>query len=1434
MPHDNSRKNVHYVTPRQAGFAVEWGPEGTRDGPHGLESTSDSTVPTAVAFMPEGYNGVLKDIDYFRRSYGYYWTWTEGTLTNQYRNFRTLNLGHPLTVPPARVYSGFMIKSYLGLPEQPVAFALGGADVAAYDLLAWSAAGIIPASTDPSYWAARGLGKGESAFTLTGPSPADIVVTPPDSPVTYPPFYYGGGTYGYFAGPLTEVRTIILYGDDSRWPGAGSSGVPGAQQSLLNEPYWTMWQTYMLGSSNPQVSNSPAAQANDVPGVLGPFTMAIGGMAGDGVGRRGYKDHTFFAGAPPKAVVATPIYNYYSPSFEDTQSGAGSFDEAALPNLYSVLSIAAVPGDPTNYLFGSTASGVNPYTTAAVVAFQNRCSHLGDENLSSDSTAPIDYAQVADHAGAPGNLLSIIAAQTPSTVNNANLQWVKRINSHIGLGARIVRNNRLAEMSAMNAPWPFGVRLQIQCDEASGLLNLSGGDIGNMSDAMAIKINQLLADFFLYEIMLANLNSYGKKTVFGPSPGNHVGAGQGMTTDDWILQAGQDNIYHGEWLKIYEELPMDTDAFIGGDPNVPRKYSGFGWMPSAWTPDASITPATADRGYDDIGVSKIRTIDVKHLFENAFDQVGRPYRDQWGLGYSGVTGLNKSAGVWGSPAGSPLGHGTMIGTPVSSKDVATATPSLVEESDFLAQNGGIGVVPSLLQLMTRVVSQYTHERMRTYEEMCMGVGCHNEPLCYRIRKWRIDDVGAPESLVGTVYIPAIGNAPSQSPTPNDPYTITYFDSQVKYNQLYRYQVTAYRLVVGNEYNYTDREVFPGPPTLYPTNLGGQLGFNEQDGSALGGPPVDVTIHAGKGNTGGPNSGLGNEPGETTGDDDDEGNRIWLRNRGIAISPHKRSYTGVMEQPLNPNVFTKIATWKTGYLSGDAIITIPTGDAAHPFDPAEPFKWDVRWEGTAAAAGDPDVENSFPVEHYVASHGHPFRSIEIDVLLESMNLANEDYATRFVCATNMDSWYDAHEPSTSDGEGFFVIAHIPSITHLPDPDKHTAMLLISRLADTRILGKSLDPVLASAFNPQVVLAPPVEELPFINDFPAGTVHTTVHAACTTPEAFDWYFGVTRYNSKYPAYNYTIRMERTFAFDTGAYGMNPPVPIADANAGTAKVQVNNYGSLKIVEVDYGMSETINVHDLPPMWPDNEFYPFMGVSNKVKILLNQFNTSDELLPVVIKPNDISIFNQMLADQSKQEGDPILFGGDDTSIRFEVYRLDHEPTNYTDFANARHKVLYTQHGVGEGLVSVTAASMIDDIVPNVAYYYCFRTIDKGDYISNPSPVIKIQIVDNNGRIYFINEPHEMAPPIRGKKEKSFKRYLEIGASIAEKQIETAVAGGNSAGDVAADADCIVGQTDGVMRNPQNKSFKVRLTGKDTGRKLDLNIKFDIERITNPKYGDN
>jgi hypothetical protein len=146
----------------------------------------------------------------------------------------------------------------------------------------------------------------------------------------------------------------------------------------------------------------------------------------------------------------------------------------------------------------------------------------------------------------------------------------------------------------------------------------------------------------------------------------------------------------------------------------------------------------------------------------------------------------------------------------------------------------------------------------------------------------------------------------------------------------------------------------------------------------------------------------------------------------------------------------------------------------------------------------------------------------------------------------------------------------------------------------------------------------------------------------------------------------------------------------------------------------------------------------------------------------------------------------------------------------------------------------MIDDIVPNVAYYYCFRTIDKGDYISNPSPVIKIQIVDNNGRIYFINEPHEMAPPIRGKKEKSFKRYLEIGASIAEKQIETAVAGGNSAGDVAADADCIVGQTDGVMRNPQNKSFKVRLTGKDTGRKLDLNIKFDIERITNPKYGDN
>ena len=1470
MAHNNDRTYTQYVSPRQAGLAVKnnasAGAPGDLPsvvvGPHGLESTSDATIPPAVAYMPEGYNGVLRDIDYFRRSCGYYWTWTSGATMKFYSEFRPINEVLQLGQNSGQTLAAFQIQSVVGLPEEPVIFgAFSSTGVGAYEREAWEEQ-TTTGYLDPAWWAEHGLGRDEhevsaiSADSYTNPDGGTITITPSTTPTTWEPYTYHyqpiGAPGGFFVGPLTEVKTITLKGTPGRWPAQWPFPGASAQEHLFNEPYWTVWQTYMLGSANLQVSNTAAAMANDIPGVLGSFTMANGGMNGDGTGgRRGYRDYTFKLDVPPRAVVATALYNYYSPSLENTDDGAGSFAEVALPNLYATLSIATDPGDPSSYLFGDGSAGVYSYTPGAAVQYQLRCTHLGSTTALGrlGPAGPIGYSEIADVPGLPNNLLSTIAANNPNTADANELAWVARANKDVGLGNNIVRYGRLNQMTAMNGPWPFGVRLQIQCDQSSGLLNLSAGELG-LGHASALQTRRALTDFFLYEIMLANLNNYGENTVLGNNAASNP---SGMSTEQWATNAATSE-YNGGWLQIYERMPMDSDRW-GDNVNTTRLYGGFGWMPdSDWDPDNAI----ARRGYQKSYNSKLRTIDIKHLFESSDDQIARPYRDHWGLGCSGRTGLNKAYGVWGSADFSIPARGTMIGTSVSSKDVTLAASTPVHPNDLLASNGGLESGTSQFKRITQALSSYAHNRMRNYEDMITGLGCYHEPLCYKITKWQVDsETGASISELQRIYIPAVGDSETGVSNPDEPYTINYFDTQVKYNQTYAYDVSAYHLVVGNEYNYTDREVFPGPPTAYPSNLGAQLGFNSPGGATMGpgvaggdpglqevanaahwpqsGPAVDVTLFSGNGAVGGLGNSWGNEPGESINDDDIEGNRIWLRNRGIAVAPFRRAYSGKVTQPLNPVIHSKIATWKTGYLGDVAYMQMPYS-AVHPFHDSDPFVLDTRIGSPSYVASA--LQPEYAVEH--AGTSAPARSIELTHLLESMNVNATEIATRFVCDTNMNNWYTGGTHS-SGGSGTFVLAHIPSIRYLSDYDKEQAIIIIARVCG---VGSLFGAVLHSTdpTSTNYALGPDVTELPFYAAFAAagtvfspGTPAARRLVAFNTPEAFDWYFGIPQWLDRTPGSFWPlVKAELTFAFDTGQHGMNPPVPTTTADAGTARFQVNNYGSLKIVEVPYGSSEIINVHDLPPMWPDAEFYPLMGVSNKVKILLNQFNTSDEFLPVVIKPSDINTFNQMRRDQGKAEDEPILFGGDDSAIRFEVYRLEQPPISYADFKNARHKVLQTQRGHGEAEISVTAASMMDDIVPNVIYYYCFRTIDKGEYMSNPSPVIKIQIVDNNGRIYFINEPYEMIPPLRGKREKLFKRYLEIGASVAEKKIETTVAGGDSAGSPAADAECIVGEADGVMRNPQNKSLKIRLTGKDTGRKLDLNVKFDIERITNPKYGDN
>ena len=56
--------------------------------------------------------------------------------------------------------------------------------------------------------------------------------------------------------------------------------------------------------------------------------------------------------------------------------------------------------------------------------------------------------------------------------------------------------------------------------------------------------------------------------------------------------------------------------------------------------------------------------------------------------------------------------------------------------------------------------------------------------------------------------------------------MSYIDTQVKFGERYLYKAYSYDLVVGNQYRYTNPEVYPPLAARYPTQLSRMMGFSE--------------------------------------------------------------------------------------------------------------------------------------------------------------------------------------------------------------------------------------------------------------------------------------------------------------------------------------------------------------------------------------------------------------------------------------------------------------------------------------------------------------------------------------------------------------------------------------------------------------------------------
>ena len=286
--------------------------------------------------------------------------------------------------------------------------------------------------------------------------------------------------------------------------------------------------------------------------------------------------------------------------------------------------------------------------------------------------------------------------------------------------------------------------------------------------------------------------------------------------------------------------------------------------------------------------------------------------------------------------------------------------------------------------------------------------------------------------------------------------------------------------------------------------------------------------------------------------------------------------------------------------------------------------------------------------------------------------------------------------------------------------------------------------------------------------------------------------------------------------------------------------------VVPYIQGEIKAIAVAGAPPVSPEISFYSPKGHNSKVRILLNSSTGAYEDKPIAILESDkekikndfmqqTGIFKSF--DEILDAGDKIQYKSKDPVNKYQIFKIDFKPSSYQDFNSGLMEappggfLLTNVDGSTPGLIEVDPVvgipgDYIDTIEPNRKYYYCARSIDIHDNISNPTYIYEIEMVDNSGQI-FLRQNLFMFESPKETFTKTGRRFIYIEPSFQQTVLEDPAAAGVPSGNNLPNST-ILG-ANGLDQKIWNETMKIRLTSKKTGRKMDLNLTFKNTGVQNP-----
>jgi hypothetical protein len=216
-----------------------------------------------------------------------------------------------------------------------------------------------------------------------------------------------------------------------------------------------------------------------------------------------------------------------------------------------------------------------------------------------------------------------------------------------------------------------------------------------------------------------------------------------------------------------------------------------------------------------------------------------------------------------------------------------------------------------------------------------------------------------------------------------------------------------------------------------------------------------------------------------------------------------------------------------------------------------------------------------------------------------------------------------------------------------------------------------------------------------------------------------------------------------------------------------------------------------------------------------------AQDALPVAITAEDQTLWTNYANSNNLLANEEVSTDSVSRIQSIEIYRIDKKPTAYTDFADNQLSIISLRTENVRTTVSKTR--FIDKIRVNKKYYYLFRGLNEHGIPTHASQIYEAQLIDDGGYKYSLFDvvhKEDFDTSVYVNPSNNFKKLFHLKPNLSHLVLDTS---NMDYTNTAAEnlEDLIVGTADELI---WDKIFKIRLTSKKTGKRIDLNITYNLE----------